>query len=96
MTTDWGGEFDAAGLSGDHGGKWETSLMMARDKNTVDLKQIEKIPKYRGLAAGANAVEATLKQGRKWINACAEAIAGEAKWLVDNYPELPQKHHHRR
>ena len=91
-----GGEFDAAGLQGDHGGKWETSHMMAVDPSSVDLSEIEKHPAYRGTGAGADAVGSAREQGEAWVKACAEAIGREARWLVDNYPELPERHRHKR
>jgi creatinine amidohydrolase/Fe(II)-dependent formamide hydrolase-like protein len=96
VTTDWGGEFEAAGLGGDHGGKWETSLMMALDPATVDLGELERRPEYVGVASGASAVESTIEQGRAWIDACAAALAREARWLVEHYPSLPPRHNHRR
>ncbi len=96
VTTDWGGEFDAAGLSGDHAGKWETSLMMALAPDSVDLGEIDCQPEYRGVGAGVNAVEASARQGQAWLETCAAAIADEARWLVDNYPKLPARHAHKR
>ena len=96
VTVDWGGEYDAAGLEGDHGGKWETSFMMAADPAMVDLGEIERNADYKGVGANANAVEAAREQGEQWADACAEAVAREARWLVDNYPELPKRHAHRR
>ena len=92
VTVDWGNEYDAAGMSGDHGGKWETSLMMAADSESVDLRRLEERPEYLGIGSGKNAVESTKAQGEKWAESCAEAIAREARWLVDNYPKLPPRH----
>ena len=91
VTVDCGGEFDAAGLSGDHAGKWETSLMMAVDPAMVDLGEIERNPDYKGVGAGTDAIESTAEQGKAWIEACAAAIAEEARWLVENYPKLPDR-----
>lgn len=96
VTIDYGGEFEAAELSGDHGGRWETSIMMGVDPDMVDLSEIEKKKEYLGLGAGANAVGSSEKQGKEWIDTCALKIAEEAKWLVDAYPELPKRHRHMR
>ena len=84
-----GGEFDAAGLRGDHGGKWETSLMMTARPGTVDLGQIESNPDYLGVGAGVDAVESSPEQGEAWVDACAAAIAKEARRLVERHPDMP-------
>ncbi len=96
VTTDWGGEFEAAGLNGDHAGKWEMSLMMALAPGSVDLSENDRRPEYRGAGATANAPEANEREGRQWLETCAIAIAQEARWLADNYPKLPPRHDHRR
>ncbi|MFZ4696011.1 MAG: creatininase family protein [Verrucomicrobiia bacterium] len=96
VTTDWGGEGDAAGLRVDHGGKWETSLMMALEPTSVDLAEIARPPGFRGVGCNPNAVESTCEQGAEWTQACASAISAEAQWLVEHYPELPPRHHHTR
>lgn len=96
VTTDWSGEFDASGLDGDHGGKWETSHMMAAAPGSVDLTEFDRHPDYIGLGCGRNAIEASKEQGEKWSDQCAADIAREARWLVDNYPDLPIRHRHRR
>lgn len=92
VTVDFGGEYDAAGLRGDHGGKWETSLMMAIDPNTVNLGEIERHSEYQGVGCGSDAVESTRQQGQVWLDTCATAIAKEARWLIDNYPQCPLRH----
>ncbi|MHC4873561.1 MAG: creatininase family protein [Planctomycetota bacterium] len=79
-----------------HGGKWETSHMLAVDEKMVDLAQITEHPELKGVGAGVDAVDATREQGEAWVKQCAEAIAGEARWLADNYPEIPPHHRHRR
>lgn len=96
VTLDWGCEYDAAGLVGDHGGKWETSLMMAADEKLVDLGELTRNPEYRGVGAGTDAVDATREQGEKWMEACASAVAEEARRLVENYPEPPGRHQNSR
>jgi creatinine amidohydrolase len=96
VTVWFGGEFDAAGLTGDHGGKWETSHMMAVDEQLVDIAKISDNPAHKGVGAGIDALEATKEQGQAWVEECASAIAEEARWLADNYPELPPHHRHKR
>ena len=60
------------------------------------LETIDVRPKQTVLdvCAGTNAVESSREQGEAWVDACAEAIAREARWLVDNYPGLPERHRH--
>jgi len=94
VTTDWGRENDALDMGGDHGGKWETSLMMAAAEQTVDLGELEANPEGVGLGCGANAVESTLEQGREWTNQCVDAITEEVRWMIDNYPAVPKRHAH--
>jgi creatinine amidohydrolase/Fe(II)-dependent formamide hydrolase-like protein len=96
VTTDWCLEFEPAGLTGDHGGKWETSHMMAGYPGSVDLEEFERHPGYLGVGCGRNAPEASQAQGEQWVAQCAEAIAVEARWLVEHWPELPERHRHRR
>ncbi|MFZ4695924.1 MAG: creatininase family protein [Verrucomicrobiia bacterium] len=96
VTTDWSLQGEAAGLDGDHGGKWETSLDMAAEPSSVDLGELQRVPDALGVGSGRNAVESTLDQGRAWAEACAEAISKEARWLVDHHPNLPPRHAHRR
>lgn len=96
VSVDWGGEGDAAGLNGDHGGRWETSHMMAAVPGCVDLTELERNPEYKGVGSGADAVESTREQGEAWVQTCAAAIATEARWLIDHYPDLPPRHRHTR
>jgi creatinine amidohydrolase len=96
VTTDWSVEFDASGLDGDHGGKWETSHMMASHPGSVDLTEFDRHPGYLGVGCGKSAVDASKEQGEKWADQCAEAIAQEARWLAEHWPELPPRHRHRR
>jgi hypothetical protein len=93
---DWGGECDGAGLEGDHGGKWEASHMMTAAAETGDLQQLKDNPDYIGVASGADEVDSTPEQGAIWAEQCSAAIAAEAKWLVDNYPDLPIRVSHSR
>lgn len=97
ITLDWGGEFEAAGLSGDHAGKWETSLMLASVPTTVDLSELTRHPDYLGVQSGRDAPESSREQGEAWAEACALGIAQEARWLIENYPKQPPaRHGHRR
>lgn len=96
VTTDWGGVCELSAMKGDHGGKAETSLMMALDPDMVDLGELERRPEYKGLGAGADAVEATAAHGEAIFTAASAALAVEARWLVENFPRLPARHSHRR
>ena len=96
VTTDWANVFEPAGFSGDHGGKSETSAMMGIDPDLVDLEELEQNPEYQGVGAGSDASEANAPDGEAWLEACAEAIAREARWLADSYLKLPPRHQHRR
>ena len=90
VTINCGGEYDAAGLKlGDHGGKWETSITMAIDSEIVDLEELRSRPDFLGVGCGDDALESSAEQGSEWIEKCASAIARDARWLVDNYPNLP-------
>ena len=82
VTVACGNEYDAAGLCGDHGGQWETSLMMAYDSTLVDLELIKHDSRYRGVGSHSDAVEASKEQGKAWANACAIAIAAEVRTLL--------------
>jgi len=96
VTVDCGGEFEAAGLSGDHGGKWETSLTMAIDESLVDLDELRSREDYHRVGCGEDALESSAEQGRQWLDACAEGIATEARWLIDNHPAPSPRMRHRR
>lgn len=96
VTIDWGGEGDAAGLRGDHAGRWETSWMMALEPNSVATDELTRNPDYVGVGSNPNAVEANLQQGEEWVETCATAVVTEARWLMENYPQLPPRHGHLR
>lgn len=96
VTTDWALESEPCGMRGDHAGKWETSIMMAIEPSSVDLQQIERHPHLKGIGAGLDAIDSTREQGERFIDAAADAIAKEARWLIDHYPQLPPRHRHRR
>ena len=91
VTIDFGSEYDAAGLKelGDHAGRWETSLMMALAPTAVNLEAIKRKPKFEGVGTTPDAASASTHQGETWLESCAVGIAEEARWLVENYPQLP-------
>jgi len=96
IVVDWGRENDGLSFGGDHGGKWETSLMMAADPDSVDLDELKRQPEYVGVGAGANAVESDLDTGRDWMGQCADNMAAEVRKLIQNYPQVPIRHSHSR
>lgn len=91
VNVDYGSEFHPAELLGDHGGNWETSLMLALDAPSVDLDELRRRKDYQFIGCGADALESTAEQGAEWLDQCARAIALEARWLVDHHPELPPR-----
>jgi creatinine amidohydrolase len=91
VNLDCGGEFNAAGLTVmDHGGKWETSLTMAIEPDTVDLDELRRRKVYQAVGCGQDALESSAEQGKQWVEACAIGISRDARWLVENHPELPK------
>lgn len=96
ISIDWGGEGEAADLRADHGGRWETSLMMAINSPSVDLNCLDVNPEYKGVGSNPNAAESTGEQGEDWLCACAEGIAREARWMVEYHPALTPRCHHLR
>ena len=90
VNVDCGSESDAAGFHlYDHGGKWETSITMAIDPGTVDLEELKNREDYQFVGCGEDALESTAEQGAQWIETCSDAIARDARWLVDHHPDLP-------
>jgi creatinine amidohydrolase len=90
VNVDCGSESDAAGLNlTDHGGKWETSITMAIDPDTVDLDELKQHEDYQFIGCGEDALESTAQQGAQWIDTCTDAIARDARWLADHHPDLP-------
>ena len=90
VTVACGNEYDAANLRGDHGGCWETSLMMALEGDLVNLRLIEENSQYGGVGAEADATEASREQGEAWVRACVAAITRETRSLMEAYPNLPE------
>ena len=95
VTTDWANAHEVAGQKGDHAGKGETSTMMAVDPDLVDLSELTEVA-GGAVGCGAGAAEACAAGGDDWLKSCAAGIAEEARWLVDNYPALPERHAHHR
>lgn len=91
VNVDCASEFHPAGMLGDHGGKWETSFMLALDALSVDLGELRRRKEYQFIGCGADALESTAEQGVTWLDQCAQAVAIEARWLVDHHPKLPPR-----
>ncbi len=84
VTVDWGNKIVTSGIGWKHGGDLETSLVMAVDAESVDLDAGQKNPE---IEAG----DATREKGEELTETISSDIAREARWLVDNYPELPAR-----
>jgi len=54
-----------AGYTGDHGGHFETSLMMALKPELVDLNQLEGHPPYQGIGGGDAKRDSSAELGRR-------------------------------
>ena len=91
VTVDWGSERVTAGLSGNHGGKLETSLVMAAEEDAVHLEDLEANPEYMGIGTNADALEATVEHGNDLVQTLTDGMVKEAKWLVDKYPDMPER-----
>jgi creatinine amidohydrolase len=96
VTVDFGLEADLGNTPSDHAGVFETSMMMAANPASVDLDELKRQPHMVGVGAGANAVEASLEKGQMWLESCARAMAAEARWLVEHFPQQPPRHKHKR
>lgn len=72
--------------AGDHGGKWETSLMMALDRERVDLSQLHRPRPDRLLGAGLTAYESTVEFGEQALRAIVEKVTAEVRARLD-HPE---------
>lgn len=92
VNLDCGSEFEGTDLRPvDHGGKWETSIVMAIEPDTVDLDELRQKEDYQGVGCGEDALESSVEQGRQWIEACACGMARDARWLIDHHPDLPER-----
>ena len=96
VTVDWGSDRITAGVTGKHGGKGETSVVMAIKKEAVDLDALENNPEYVGVGSDENARQASVEYGAKLVEAITDAMVDEVRWLVDHYPELPERRAFRR
>lgn len=96
VNLDFGVDADLAGHPGDHAGVFETSLMLAANRELVDMNSLRERPELVGVAAGADAVDSSPEQGERWLESCAQAMAAEARWLIDHHPRQPDRHRHRR
>ena len=94
VTVDWGGHWEPADAGVDHAGRIETSLMMGIDETLADPGELERHPEYVGHGSGANAVESTREEGLDRYEKSAAALAGEAKRMIDAYPNPTQLHRH--
>ena len=91
VNIDCGHEFAGTDLGpADHGGKWETSITMAIEPETVDLDELQRRKEYRSVGCGDDALESSAEQGKQWIEACAGGIARDTRWLIDNHPDIPE------
>ncbi|HDS74749.1 MAG TPA: hypothetical protein ENN56_04330 [Firmicutes bacterium] len=66
---------------GDHGGKWETSLMMSIDAARVDLESLRASGEFVG--CGADALESSVDQGDIWTREITNALIAKANSLLD-------------
>jgi len=65
---------------GDHGGKWETSLMMATDADAVDLDDLRDANEFVG--CGSDAVDSSVEQGEEWSVEIVVALTALGKKLL--------------
>lgn len=69
--------------AGDHAGKWETSLMMAFNPESVDLSPLPKDRQTPLLGASQNAFDASREYGERGIAAVVERVVAEVKKRLD-------------
>jgi len=70
--------------AGDHAGKWETSLMMALERDLVDLDEMPQPPPERPLGAGRNAYDASVEFGEAGIAAVVERVLEQVRPRLEN------------
>ncbi len=63
------------GYMGDHGGAFETSLMMAMMPELVDLSQLEGEPPYQGIGGGDAKRDSSAELGEKFACTISERLA---------------------
>jgi creatinine amidohydrolase len=66
---------------GDHGGKWETSLMMSVDADSVDLDELRRADEFVG--CGKNALDSSVEQGDEWAADVVHALIDRARGMVE-------------
>lgn len=64
-----------AGYMGDHGGRFETSLLMALHPNLVDLSRLEGQPPYRGIGGGDPKRESSAEEGERVSRVIVDRLA---------------------
>jgi creatinine amidohydrolase len=65
---------------GDHGGKWETSLLMALVPDAVELQDLRDAGEFVG--CGKNAIDSTVAEGEAWAGKIAAALARKGRELL--------------
>jgi len=65
---------------GDHGGLWETSLMMAAHAEAVDLDALRSAGEFVG--CGRNTLESTVALGEEWSEKIARALVEKGRSLL--------------
>jgi len=70
--------------AGDHAGKWETSLMMALDRDLVDLGELPHPKPDRLVGAGINAYESTVAFGEAGIAAIVRKVTEQVRLRLEN------------
>jgi hypothetical protein len=65
---------------GDHGGKWETSLMMAAEPSRVDLDALRQAGEFVG--CGKDALDSTAEEGERWSAQIVDALVAKGQSLL--------------
>jgi len=68
-----------AGYMGDHGGRFETSLLMALRPELVDISQLTGDPPYKGIGGGDPQRESSAEEGERVSAAIVERLATLAR-----------------
>ncbi|MFQ6049091.1 MAG: creatininase family protein [Phycisphaerae bacterium] len=84
----WGGhegellaEYGMAG-HGDHGGPWETSLMMALAGQSVDLAELDVAGQVRPVGCSFDPRRANVQFGREWVGRIVECLVSKGRELL--------------
>ncbi|HQK96049.1 MAG TPA: creatininase family protein [Armatimonadota bacterium] len=70
-----------AGYLGDHGGRFETSLLMALHPELVDLSRLEGPPPYRGIGGGDPKRESSADEGERVSKVIVDRLARLARHM---------------